>query len=88
MYHRAAADGRWTVYPPGDVDDAYGWMGLFEDIATVRCALVDPGADGPTPLAALAARLYAPDVLGTPLAELGLALAGLERLLASQKRME
>ena len=60
---------------------------LFEDIATVRCALVDPGADGPTPLAALATRLYAPDVLGTPLAELGLALAGLERLLASEPEL-
>ncbi len=60
---------------------------LFEQIATVRCALVDPGKDGPTPLAALAARLQAPEVLGTPLAELGLAAADLQRLLGSEPEL-
>ncbi|MCG6941980.1 MAG: WD40 repeat domain-containing protein [Thiohalocapsa sp.] len=60
---------------------------LFEHIATVRCALVDPGSDGPSPLAALAARLHAPDVLGVPLAELGLSAGALERLLASEPEL-
>ena len=57
---------------------------LFEQIATVRCAVVHPGADGPTPLAALAARLTAADVLGDPLAQFGLGAAELERLLTTE----
>ena len=60
---------------------------LFERIATVRCALVDPNSDGATPLAALAARLHAPDALGTPLAEVGLSATALERLLASEPEL-
>ena len=56
---------------------------LFEHIATVRCALVDPAGDAATPLAALAARLCAEDVLGPPLAGFGLGADALERLLAS-----
>jgi len=78
---------------------------LFERIATVRCALIDPrinpGIDpgteprfGPAgeagaipaagnPLAALAAGLAAPDVLGEPLEELGVGRRELERLLAT-----
>ena len=56
---------------------------LFEQIATVRCALVHPGSDGPTPLAALAARLTAAEVLGDPLHQFGLGAAELERLLAT-----
>jgi len=56
---------------------------LFEQIATVRCALVHPGDDGPTPLAALAARLCGADCLGDPLAQFGLGAAELERLLAT-----
>jgi hypothetical protein len=57
---------------------------LFEQIATVRCAIVHPGADGSTPLAALAARLTAADVLGDPLAQFGLGADALERLLATE----
>ena len=57
---------------------------LFEQIATVRCAIVHPSADGPTPLAALAARLTAADVLADPLAQFGLGAAELERLLATE----
>ena len=57
---------------------------LFEQIATVRCAVVHPGADGSTPLAALAARLTAADVLGDPLAQFGLGAAELERLLTTE----
>ena len=57
---------------------------LFEQIATVRCAVVHPGADGPTPLAALAARLTAADVLGDPLTQFGLGAAELERLLTTE----
>ncbi|MGD2020094.1 MAG: WD40 repeat domain-containing protein, partial [Thiohalocapsa sp.] len=56
---------------------------LFEHIAAVRCALVDPARDGSTPLAALAARLCASDVLGAPLAGFGLGAEALERLLAT-----
>jgi WD40 repeat protein len=57
---------------------------LFEDIASVRCVLVDPVQDGPTPLGALAARLGAADVLGTALAGFGLGADGLARLLAGE----
>ncbi len=57
---------------------------LFEQIATVRCALIDPLADGPTPLAALAARLCSPQILGDPLAEFGLRATELEQLLATE----
>ncbi|WP_295542961.1 AAA family ATPase [uncultured Thiohalocapsa sp.] len=56
---------------------------LFEHIATVRCALVDPMGDGATPLAALAARLCAADVLGAPLAGFGLGAEAMARLLAT-----
>jgi WD40 repeat protein len=55
---------------------------LFEHIATVRCALVDPMRAGGTPLAALAAALCAPDVLGAALSDFGLDPDALERLLA------
>jgi WD40 repeat protein len=57
---------------------------LFEQISTVRCALIDPLADGPTPIAALATRLCSPDVLGDPLAEFGLGATELERLLTTE----
>ncbi|MGB5833456.1 MAG: hypothetical protein WBG92_15870, partial [Thiohalocapsa sp.] len=57
---------------------------LFEQIATVRCAIVHPALDGPTPVAALAARLTAADVLADPLARFGLGTADLERLLATE----
>ena len=57
---------------------------LFEQIATVRCAIVHPGTDGPTPLAALAARLTAADVLADPLAQFGLDADALERLLTTE----
>lgn|GEM_PF-1246446 len=57
---------------------------LFEQIATVRCAILHPGADGPTPLAALATRLTATDVLADPLAQFGLGADALERLLATE----
>jgi WD40 repeat protein len=54
---------------------------LFEQIATVRAALVDPHRDGHNPLAALASRLCAEDVLGAPLASFGLGAEAMERLL-------
>lgn len=60
---------------------------LFEQIALVRCALVHPGSDGPTPLAALASRLTAADMLAEPLAQFGLGRAQLERLLASEPKV-
>ena len=61
---------------------------LFEHIATVRCALVDfadgdAAVAGATPVAALAARLCAADVLGAPLAAFGLGPQALARLLAT-----
>jgi WD40 repeat protein len=57
---------------------------LFEHIGTVRCAVVDAGADAPPLIAAVAARLCAPEALGTPLAEFGLDAASLARLLISE----
>jgi hypothetical protein len=57
---------------------------LFEQIATVRCAIVHPGADAATPLAALATRLAASDMLGDPLAQFGLGAVELASLLASE----
>jgi len=55
----------------------------FEEIAAVRACLLDPAADGPTPLVALANRLCADDVLGAPLGDFGLGSAELARLLAT-----
>ncbi len=54
---------------------------VFEQIATVRVALVDPSQHGHTGLAAMAARLCGDDVLGVPLAGFGLGAETLERLL-------
>ena len=55
----------------------------FEEIAAVRACLLDPAADGATPLAALANRLCADEVLGAPLAGFGLGPAEMTRLLAT-----
>jgi WD40 repeat protein len=60
---------------------------LFEHIATVRCALVEPDTGGPAPLEVLAARLCAGDVLGDALARFGLGPDELERLLAADPRV-
>jgi WD40 repeat protein len=54
----------------------------FEEIASVRACLLDPAADGPTPLDALANRLCADEVLGAALGGFGLGSAELARLLA------
>ncbi len=53
----------------------------FEEVATVRCCLVDPCADGPSPIQALAERLCAEDCLGDALGRFGLGSDGLARLL-------
>lgn len=56
----------------------------FESIAAIRACLLDPAADGETPIAALANRLCADDVLGTPLAGFGLGPSQMRRLLTTE----
>jgi len=56
----------------------------FEEVAAVRACLVDPCRDGKTPVAALAARLCADDVLGAPLGSFGLGPAEMTRLLLTE----
>ena len=53
----------------------------FEQVASVRACLVEPLADGPRPLAAIARQLSDDAVLGEALAAFGLGAGGLERLL-------
>jgi len=58
----------------------------FEQVATVRCCLVDPRVDGPSPIQALADRLCAEDCLGDTLGRFGIVSEGLARLLISEPR--